>query len=597
MTAELNNQALPENQKNAKLHNFKNWAQQHHSLIKQVVFGILLILSLLSVTRIPYVGVFLDSVFFSFIWGYAKYVIYLYIVYYCVINIIKLKYKPLFSKRYLLACLLLASCLSILFGGIEITVNNLSDSINYYCKNVWYETIFNFNTPWVFGKSGYIDGGIIGAIVSSITGIFVIILALVLMLLIIILCFSPLKKWMINKFFSKWAKKYSDNYQTFSEQFKQSNSNQQDKNSKLENDSSILAPNKQLAFSLDDNYVKHDIDIKKYQYDLLQLLKENKINCAQIKVDETDQEYRLKFYVEEDQIKLFEATEKLLNLIFDNVDYHIINYNNDIIIKIQKVSSSINPILKKYLDIKIKNENDFVLCFSEKYQPIYFNMNNNNVIGISSENDSDYYGYLNALASQLSINYDKQYLKMYFVSPLGINQKVLISQNTAKNKVDNLKSLNKFIDLLIEQIQNIEAQYQKYDVDNIISLNQKTKERYKHHFIFIDHIDFLMQNQPDLFNKLHKLIKQSHRYGISFIIIDHSQNLISNNQIVYDCILGIDVSRNVAKNIVGLNVNYKNIMFIPMKKQKYSIIFPKMNQKELSIVENKLISILNNLDE
>jgi hypothetical protein len=87
---------------------------------RYIYFTIILVLSLIFLFRIPYVGSYIDAIFFDYTFGTCKYFLYLAIIVTCTIGMIRYDlFKIIISKRVLIAFTLVLSSLVMIVSGVH----------------------------------------------------------------------------------------------------------------------------------------------------------------------------------------------------------------------------------------------------------------------------------------------------------------------------------------------------------------------------------------------------------------------------------------------------------------------------------------------
>ncbi len=566
--------------------------KQTKKTILRVLYALCLIITLLSVFRIPYIGQFFDSVFFEFIFGWAKYFLYGYVIFFFAIKTFDVKKKPLYSKRYFFFSLIITALLSMLLGGIQLLSHPNQFTIKAYVEEIWTKQYWDFSNFWYFGQANYIDGGIIGAILSSISGVFIVILALIALIATFFAFFPKQRKEVLKKLLIKTNK--DDNMS----ETKQFVLNQIKGDKDLEKNESIISTNKQSNFSLKDSYVKNDINARSIRIALEKYLDDNKLNFSDIHVEEDDTTLTLKFNIDAAQAKEFEKIKGNISSILNDINYKLSWIDTSVLIKIDKYAKQVSSTLITYMSTNATKEYDCSLCLTENHQPIIINLLINNIIGISSDNNPEFvYSYINALISYLSINYKKDKLQIACLSPIEIKEKVLICQNTIKSKVDDYTNFKKYFNYLIEDIKIADQLLKKHHVQSISELNKLGVEQYiKFKVIVIDNMDLILKKDKEMFNKIVELIKHARRFNLAFVIIDNSPSGETFTKIPYSMILSFD-TKDMTKEQLKNTSNTVIKMYVPDKKQKYKIRLPRLGTNELTIISNKLASLFNEFKE
>lgn len=142
------------------------------AILKYVGICITYLIILFSFIRVPYVGAFFDSIFFSFFFGWGKYLIYIFAFVVAVLYWFPDIFKIIWNKKCLLIyypIILLSFCL--ILSGIGVYVEKLNNSISFsqyfVGSNASYITAWH-NLDWgnvsnnnVFYANPYAYGGLI----------------------------------------------------------------------------------------------------------------------------------------------------------------------------------------------------------------------------------------------------------------------------------------------------------------------------------------------------------------------------------------------------------------------------------------------------
>lgn len=559
-------------------------------IMKKIFFVFSFLLTLLAIIRVPYIGQFIDSVMFSFIFGWSKYVIYFYICFYCVIKLFDVKHKPLHSKRYGVCSVIVAALLSTLLGGIQILVYGGNNTIPYYIHEMWVDKLWNFDNFWYFGEASYVDGGLIGAVLSSISGVFIIILALIAIIATFFAFFPKQRKQAIQLILTKTQKTDGQG------EVKQFILNKQKTGDKK--DLSILSDVKQTNFNLKDTYIKNDINAKSIRIALEKYLDDHGLHFSDIKINEDDTNLTLAFSIDDAQKQMFEKIKENIASIMKGVAYNVSWIDTQVTITVDKYAKQISSTLVKYMQTNATKDYDYTLCLSEELQPIILNFQINNVIGISADdNQTVLYSYINALTAYLSVNYKKDKLQIATLSPMTIEEKVLITQNTIKTKIDDYSNFKKYFNYLYEDLKVANDLMKKHNVSSIHELNQLGVETYiRFKVIVVDHINLIQNKDPKMFELITNLCKEAKKYNLCFILVDNSPAGETFSKIPYSMILSWD-AKTMTKEQIQNTSSTSVKMYVPHKKQKYKVKLPRLNSSELTIITNKLASLFNEFKE
>ncbi len=564
--------------------------KKNMKVLKKVFYILSLVIIVLSIIRVPYIGQFFDAVFFSFIFGWAKYFLYGYCIFYLMVKITDCKKKPLHSKRYFFFSLIITAFISMLLGGVEILVYAGKYNVSDYVNLIWRDQIWNMDNKWYFGSSQYIDGGFIGAILSSISGVFIVILAIIAVIATYLIFFPNQRRKLLEKLLVKASKKYNVPALNQFNLNKSENNNEKYK---------LISSNKQKNFSLKDSYIKNDINAKSIRIGLEKYLDDHGINFSDIQVDEDDSLLTLKFTIDEAQAKKFESIKGDIATVFKKTQYKLTWIDSTVLIKVDKYSKQVSSVLSTYMSNFASNDYDFTLCLSDNNQPIILNLLINNIIGISADSCSEFiYSYINAIIAYLSVNYRKDRLEIACVSPIPVKENILTSQNTIKGKIEDYTNLKKFFSYLIDDIKVQDKLLQQHQVKTIHELNQLgvIDKYFKFRVIILDNVNLIADKDPRLFEAILNIMKHAKRYNLAFVLVDNSKSGTTFKTVPYNMILSLD-TKNVDREQLLTTSNSQVKLYVPNKKEKYLVRIPRVNENELKIISDKLASLFNQYNE
>ena len=203
------------------------------SILKYVGIGVLYLILLLSFIRVPYVGAFFDSVFFSFLFGWGKYLIYIFAFALAIIYWFPNAYKFVCKKRNLILYYpLILFSFSLVLSGIGVYVDDLNNSASF--SEFFVGTPNSYITAWhnldwgnvdstkVFYANPHAFGGLITMFIvacfSYISSALLIIIGIVILALVIFFMVSKKNNKIknlvsnINRKFKKPQKVEISNY-------------------------------------------------------------------------------------------------------------------------------------------------------------------------------------------------------------------------------------------------------------------------------------------------------------------------------------------------------------------------------------------------
>lgn len=559
---------------------------------KRSLYVLAVILLLISAFRIPYIGQFLDSTIFSFLFGYSKYILYLYLITILILKLFNCKVKAIFQKRFMLMILILTTLTSILLGGIEIFLyNGRSDLVEFYINNIWYDTLWNFNNFFVFGIQGFIDGGLIGTFFASISGIFIILFSLLLAVATYFYFFKA--QWETIKV--KTLKIFSK-----SEEKKSKTS------SKIKNGDYVeTLLNKEKLSKLNLNEViTNEINIENEVLLLSNFLTDNKISFTKIETSKTENHYCLTIKTNHEQLSKIYALKDSFKLIGLNNEYCLISTDEVIRIEYPLNKPVINFVLKKFFDIEVLAPLEFPLALSEDSAPVFFNLIKDSSFGVFDPKNHNINNFINVFIASLSAHYDKQNITIFYLNPLGDKKHFISTDLSHTEQILNISNIRNYFDKLKITIDNLTQKMKELEIDNIYKLNNKISEIYKNKIIIIDHINIIKNEDVELYKNIIQLLEMRNKCGITFMFIDHSNDGDSYDDIKYDTVLGFLMDQKLSKKLfdstqasslqkrnqaILCQLDEKNKQLNVMTKQK--IIIPNISNSEVLSLESKFEKI------
>lgn len=583
---------MPEQVKNKPEKNKLSTSKRNFWITKSLL-GLSLVLLILGFARVPYIGQLIDGLFFSFLFGYAKYILYLYLFIIIIYKLFNLNPKLWFNKRTIVfvSGLIIVTC--VFLGGLQIAVFPREDNLlNFYINDIWLGVMFKFSDQFVFGTNFFIDGGIIGVLIATISGVFIILFALFAAVCLYFFIFRNHWYLLKNKLLFKNVKKLDADQQ--SKLVSSINlSAARTTNSAYLN--TLMSTINNDAFNLDDTLKANTVDLEQQKQILLNFFTENKLVVADLQTSETEQKYLITIKAENDVYTKIESLKDYINLIGLASDYQLVFSEENIVIEYPKFQRLLNLNLVKLLTAKVFNPLDYTCFLDVHNQPVMLNLQTDYFIGISSNNNRDIENFINDLIASVSNKYGAKYLDISIVSPTNKNFATLATKNTLPVNVVDVQSLDSFLDKIQIQIENIAEKIKETKVVDIYELNNILKAPLKNHVIIIDQLDLLKSNSILIYNKICGLQKFATLCGFTFICIDRSKTGVSFDEINYTNIVVFNYDSYLAKKILdkhyksGLGDKNMSFIYAPNKKVKIEKIFiPQMNDIELKILAEKL---------
>lgn len=572
---------------------------------KRIIYIFLLLLVIICAIRTPYIGIAIDGLI-SFIVGFAKYLVYLYLIIILSTLIINKKIKILFSKRFILAIFCSTIFLAILLSGIQQLnflgqnkINNINEYINY-----WKQYIYNFNSIFVFGKNNFIDGGIVGTLISFISGLFLIVFAAIAIIAIFLLLF---KSWR-NSVFNKVKDIKDKTTSILKTKRKHINSNEV-----VQDQINFVRATKnnnelKLTQTLSENYLDSLLLINKPQYHeanfeissqldeknifnkFKDFLFDNNIKFSDIKAKNEQKEFLIVIKMDDNYYHKFHLISNSLNMIFNDIEYIIDYLDNIIVIKFYKNKSLINKQIQKIINLKLANPLDYTFAFNEKNSPITLNLKTNSFIGINSFTRINIIDILNTILISISWNYPIKNFDAYFLSPSKNNLPILANK-IIKKVIENTNDIFEFLLNIESYCNNLLNQIKTFNLKNVYDLNQKRNLINPNKIIIIDEINLLIENNPNIVQIIKRLAPIASICGITLICIDNSSVFESYDRIEYQNVILFKTSKEVSMRILNNNNAYK------LNKNNYGIILNEKENKQMPFASysfnNNEIKIIN----
>lgn len=561
------------------------------TILFKIGSGFLIFILLLSIFRVPYIGVFFDSIFFSFWFGFSKYVIYLYSIIILFLFIINKKKKVLYSKRTIICILLTSLFISLLLSSIQSF--NSSETLNPFIQSYikyWTDYIFNFNNYWVFGNINYIDGGIFAVLLNSISNFFIMLVAICSLFAVYLWMFSKHRNILFSKIKKTIYKKKNNANDILID--KEEN---QTVIRKTENENiylnTLLDPKINLEEKFDKIKTKNDFDEEEITKKMIAFFNDNNIDYDNFKKNINDDIVTFSFLIDDNNYVLFKSvfdTFKLnINLPISSISFQ----NNELLIAISYNNQIKNNILKKLLLAKLSKPLSFCFCLSKNYQPIILDLRKNNFINIFDQNNKNIVNLINNIICSLTWNYNPKNMEIVYLSPKNIELSILQTQLCTKVKnFDSPTNIFSYLKDLENEMVSIKKTLEKNNLNNIYEYNSISTNFIKNKILLINNINQLIEMDANIIDTIQSIYKMSKECGVTIITFDNSINGISNSSFKCDfkCIFKSDdtLSNNILldNSAVKLEDTNNGILLSTIKKEKYFFYIPWINDIELEVL-------------
>lgn len=575
--------------------------------VPTVFWSVLLFFTIISGARIPYIGQFFDSVIFSFLFGYAKYLIYLYLLIFTVAKIFKVNCKPLFAKRLMLFIVLAASGLALCFGGIEILRNNYAELFNFYLTDVWYGTIWNFDNYFVFGYPNYFDGGFIGAFFGNLAGLFIILFSVIFVMICYFVIFRKHWEWCKSKILRKRQVKAEYEIKKVGSHKFSSFRNLlpgKPKNSHYLNN--MLAVHKNDRFSFKDCVVKNTVDLKHEAELLSQYFDSNDIEITSITNNENEFNYYLDIKTTNDEYQKIYNQKEMLKLVGLTNGYHLVISEEMLRIEYPKIINTVNHALVSFLKTPMEIPLDFPICLSEylsnqaEQESVLVNFQTNYFIGIFDAYNANS-NILNILVSAISVNYARTDVLITYINPLN-DFEILTTSLCSLAPIIEMTDIHAFVTRMHQHVTNLISKIKEAKVVDIYGLNNHAKSTVKNHVIIVNNVDYIKLQDPALFKELVALKEFASICGITLVFVDHSRRAITFEDVDYPLIVSFYMDAEISKKVfdtgIASTLEKKNniCLFSSIKNYKIKGYVPTMNEKEKKILLDKFTTVQNQFE-
>ncbi len=569
-------------------------------LIFSIGFFVFLLLSLF---RVPVIGEFFDAIFFSFLFGWAKYAIYIYGLTIIILYWAKKLKKPMYSKRTILLLIVTSFLLSCFFSSIYDISQNVGNNTKVFTDyfNYWWATIFpsnlnNFN-PFVDASNKlYIDGGIIGVSINYLSNLIVLILSIVGLFVTYLIVATKHRE----KLFSFFRKKMGNN--TKIDKIIAEVNNTQD-NTETSNEEAnqtgfivddsylnkILEDPKKTHLTLDGTSSNKQFDIERLKINILQFFSENNLTFIKSSVEDNAKSFTIDFLIDDDTYAAFRNLKESFKVATMNLDYNITYDSHTLSIIFNKQVMLSNALMMKNLHIALKNAFD-VAFIDMNNVPLVINLRKNPLIGVFDGRDNNITNLINNIIYNFSWSYKTQQLKIYYLSTKATSLESFNAPNFVNTDLTTVKDSIKFLKALVKENNDLIKDFKKKSVQDIYSYNALVKEPVPNKVILINEIHQLCTIDADFKNYLNELIKQAPICGITIITFDRSIDAISYNNFEYPISLlfksTIEVSKKITNDSNAINLTPVNhaILYNNNSQKSYEIQVPNVLENDGAII-------------
>ncbi len=540
--------------------------------IKQLVIKIILLSVLIfSILRIPFCGCYIDAFLFEYLFGFGKYLIYIFSIVLICLSFFNQKIK----KRFIIGASLIVVLVSIMFSTISTTwceksvwekiydsdsyKSNFVMRLSYYhnnyfmpyaTKNIWsyaYKGVNNLwfmNTRMTMPKNGgtpsfafIISGGLIGEFVISINYWITILFAITLIILICLVLIqkadSKIGNWISNKvnnFFSKAKKNNDEDTHNTINNDNQNIKHQKLKASTLDSTDKFNTNTPPLSFLNDtsvDNDVHNKIDANKSKEIITQILEKANLKIKFDSINVMPLFTEIKFHG--NQAKDVDGFIKNGNEIAYSLqleEFYILTKGNSIVFEYKNAKSSKVSIRSILVDNNIGNNKCYgIVGVDENSNPLFMDYKTNESILIVGQKGSG----VNMLLSCLIIT------SVYMSSPSFLNIDIISKEkNSAIQSIisiphikdvisaDSTDDVKKILDNYIKEIKLRQIKLANAKVNDQISFNKVCKKFNEKPMItkvlVINNFDQIIKNNIQCISQISYILQNCKKLGICLLL-------------------------------------------------------------------------------
>lgn len=556
----------------------------------------------ISLVRFPYIGEFTDAITFSFLFGWSKYIIYIYLLTLIILYWSKKIKKPLYSKRAFLILFISSFLLSCLLSSIQKFM--IQDNTNNYGQffliylNQWKDFIFTSDNQISYvsfiDNKIYIDGGFFGSSINTISNIIIMIISIIGIFILYLLIFAKQR----NIIFSFLRKKIKNNksIMNFENEIKiDTKINDHDNKTIIDNAylDSILNDQKNKYLSLKENSDILNFDSHLISDNVLKFFKNNQIDFAKFNKEDNDKLLSLIFLIDSDNYQKFRELLPTFKFSISNMTYNTRYENNELHIEFNKLKEINNILLQRVLISKVVNPFD-ISFFTSSNIPTYLNLRKNSLIGVFDCKDKNIINLINNIIASISWNYKTSQVKIYYLSIKNINLNIFKSPNFCDTEIFTTKDIISFLTKINKDMITMLNLFKKNNVNDIYSYNSISKTQKENIVILINDFNQILDINPNILSLINDINKFSHLCGITIITFDKSINALSYNNLSYKISLlfksSLEVSKKIMNNIDATNLNIMNNAFLhnSANNKSLEVFIPNIQENEIEIIVNQL---------
>lgn len=535
-----------------------------HKLFRYIFYCSILLITLLSLAKIPYCGSYIDAYIFEFVIGtYSKFIAYLFLIIFCICKLIDSRITNFLSSKNSVIAGILLTCCAIILSSIfyEFTFGErdgytqfssflnigkaISDYLKHFQDNI--SKYINHFTPFVWFDW---SAGFVGSLIPDLYGIILVIIicliGLILAVIAILLLTNQtkskpiiaLKKWIIKRFETKNNMNKNDELDVHKDDIKPDIFSKSTIKQEAITIDSTTPPISFLSETSIDNYLSNKSDSKTYGDTIAIFLRkfDSIIHLQNTIVSPLYCE--INFEVEKVDIvnDILRSRDEILNdLKLDS--FNVVYKNNIVRFEIANKNPSKISLKSIFSSLKNVEQNKIVVGVDENTNPL--------LIDIVKKQNIVLLGTLGSGASMLmttmmiSLAYCNNPKKIGFVICSPSNDKALKHLNRLPHLLYPIKSEQREItEVLInmqKEIENRELLFKKNKSQNLENYNNQVDDTnyLKRVVLSISNFNLISKISVQNHNLIIDILKRGPRVGICTILFGNNVDQELLNEDLY----------------------------------------------------------------
>lgn len=538
------------------------------------VFSTLLLFLLIFMARVPYIGSYPDALF-DYLFGQAKYIVYLLLILPLVSLIFNFKFKKIFiSKRYILATslIIITICIGIseiyAFTGIGHNLSFDQAFIQYHEKWVHYLNVISYN-GFINAK---ISGGIIGVAITECFNIIsfalLIVIAFLLFVYAVLILFNvkikdsyamlKFKKWFITRLGGTF------DFEQFNEMRPKKHDSKIKRTSKeyivqMAQNGSYDFPSIELLTDTQQNNFEANMEYaKKVEKNITNFLNKNNIPSIFIDINIMPIFAEVSYEVSEQEV-----IDQIIQLQEDisrecNLDSYNISYKGNVV-KFEFINK--NPSKVSYKSLMMLEVNNLkplqmILGMNIDLKPFIYDLNQNPTALIIGRKGSGAAMLLANFIMACAYTNDPKELEIEIFAPLGDKALLFFNELPHLNgKV--LESFEKIIHQLHEIKNEINDRTNYFNLTNSTTVAEYNSKRaddaieYKTKLIVLSCFDQITKDSFQNLELIEYIISKGPKVGVYILLLATNANNESLSENIYNKV--------ASKFILQLENEYESI--------------------------------------